>query len=47
MTFRGFAYRLAYVILFTWIVGSIIDSVWWGIYFALVPLAFYEVVRPR
>jgi hypothetical protein len=47
MTLRGFILRLVYVALFTWVVGSIIDSFWLGLYFALMPFVFYEMVRPR
>ena len=47
MTLRGFILRLIYVVLFTWIVGSIIESFWWGLYFALVPIFFHELLRPR
>jgi hypothetical protein len=47
MSLRGFTYRFAYVILFTWIVGSINDSFGWALYFALLPFAFYEMLRPR
>ena len=47
MTFRGFIIRLVYVALFTWIVGSINDSFGWALYFALLPFAFYEMLRPR
>ena len=47
MTFRGFLIRLVYVILLTWIVGSLIDSPGWGLYYALLPVALYEMVRPR
>ncbi len=47
MTFRGFIFRLIYVVLFTWIVGSIIESFGWGLYFALVPIFFHEALRPR
>ena len=47
MTFRVFTCRLAYVILFTWIVGSIFDSFGWALYFALLPFTFYELFRFR
>ena len=47
MTFRGFILRLVFVALFTWIVGSIIESFAWGLYFALVPIFFHETLRPR
>lgn len=47
MTVRGFAYRLAYIVLFTWIFGSIFDSPGWALYFALLPFAFYEMLRCR
>ena len=47
MTFRGFIIRLVYVALFTWIVGSINDSFWAALIWALIPLWFYEVLRPR
>jgi hypothetical protein len=47
MTLRGFFFRLIYVVLFTWIIGSIIDSFGWGLYFTLMPMFFYEVLRPR
>ena len=47
MTFRGFLFRLIYVVLFTWVVGSIIDSFGFALYLALLPFFFYEMVRPR
>ena len=47
MTFRGFAYRFAYIVLFTWIVGSIFDSFGWALYFALLPFTIYEACRFR
>ena len=47
MTLRGFTYRFAYVVLFTWIVGSINDSFWVALIWALIPLWFYEMLRPR
>jgi hypothetical protein len=47
MTFRGFLVRLVYVALFTWIVGAIIESFSWGLYFAILPFLFWEMLRPR
>ena len=47
MTFRGFLFRTITILLTTWILGSINDSVWLGLYFAVLPFAFYEMVRPR
>ena len=47
MTFRGFLLRTITILLTTWILGSIIDSVWWGLYYAVVPFIIYEMVRPR
>jgi len=47
MTIRSFAYRLAYIVLFTWIVGSIFDSFGWALYFALLPFTLYEVFQLR
>ena len=47
MTFCGFIFRLVYVTLFTWIVGAIIGSLGWGLYFELLPFFFYEMLRPR
>jgi hypothetical protein len=47
MTFRGFILRLVYVTLFTWVVGSIYESFGWALYFALMPIFFHEMVRPR
>jgi len=47
MTFRNFAYSLAYIVLFTWIVGSIFDSIGWALYFALVPFVVVAAVTRR
>ena len=47
MTVRGFVNRLVYLVLFTWILGSIFDSVGWALYFAFVLLTIYEVFRDR
>ena len=47
MNFRGFLFRLITILLTTWILGAIIESFWWGFYFAVVPFFFYEMVRPR
>ena len=47
MTFRGFIFRLVTVALITWILGAIIGSFGWGLYFALLPFFFYEMLRPR
>lgn len=47
MTLRGFLLRLVLVTLLTWIVGSIIDSFGWGLYFALLPFLYWEMLRPR
>ena len=47
MTFRGFTFRLVTVLLFTWIVGSIVESFGWALYFALLPFLYYEMLRPR
>lgn len=47
MTICGFAYRLAYIVLFTWVVGSITGSPGWALYFALLPFTFYELFRFR
>lgn len=47
MTFYGFRIRLILVTLFTWIVGSIVDSFAWALYWALCLVFLYEVLRPR
>ncbi len=47
MTLRGFLFRLITILLTTWILGSIFDSFWFGLYLAVVPFAFYEAVRQR
>ena len=47
MSFRGFLFRTITILLTTWILGSIIDSFWFGLYLAVVPFAFYEMMRPR
>lgn len=47
MTFDNYAYSLAYIIVFTWIVGSITDSPGWALYFALLPFVFVAVVSGR
>lgn len=47
MSFRGFLIRLVVIALTTWIVGAIIESFGWGLYFALLPFAFWEMLRPR
>jgi len=47
MTIRDFAYSIAYIALFTWIVGSITDSPGWALYFALLPFVFVAVVSGK
>lgn len=47
MTFRGFKIRLLLVATFTWVVGAIVDSFGWALYWALFLLFLYEVIRPR
>ena len=47
MTFRGFKIRLILVALFTWVVGAIVDSFGWALYWALFLVWLYEMVRPR
>jgi hypothetical protein len=47
MTFRGFIIRLVLTALFTWVVGSIVESFGWALYFALSLIGFHEAVRPR
>jgi hypothetical protein len=47
MTFRGFKIRLLLIATFTWVVGAIVDSFGWALYWALLLLFLYEVIRPR
>jgi hypothetical protein len=47
MTFSGFIKRIVFVCLLTWILVAFIDSFGWALYFALLPVAFYEALRPR
>jgi hypothetical protein len=47
MTFRGILIRLVVIAMTTWVVGAIMESFGWGLYFALLPFAFYEMLRPR
>lgn len=47
MTFRGFKIRLLLIATFTWVVGAIVDSFGWALYWALFLLFLYEVLRPR
>jgi hypothetical protein len=47
MTFHGFLIRLVVVALTTWILGAIIESFGWGLYFALLPFLIWEMLRPR
>jgi hypothetical protein len=47
MTFRGFKIRVVLVATFTWVVGAIVDSFGWALYWALLLLFLYEVLRPR
>ncbi|QTN34162.1 hypothetical protein HZ994_18165 [Akkermansiaceae bacterium] len=47
MSLRGFLFRLIIILLLTWIIGSITESFWAGLYFAVVPFLFYEMVRLR
>ena len=47
MTFRGFLIRLVYLAITTWVVGALIESFWTAFIWALTPLWFYEVLRPR
>ena len=47
MTLRGILFRLFAILLLTWIIGSITESFWAGLYFAVVPFAFYEMLRHR
>ena len=47
MSFRGFLIRLVVIALTTWILGSIIESFGWALYFALLPFLYWEMLRPR
>ena len=47
MSFRGLILRLVYVALFTWIVGAIVESFWAALVWALIPIWFHEILRPR
>jgi hypothetical protein len=47
MTFRGFKIRLLLIGTFTWVVGAIVDSFGWALYWVLFLLFLYEVIRPR
>lgn len=47
MTFRGFKIRLLLIVTFTWVVGATVDSFGWALYWALLLLFLYEVLRPR
>ena len=46
MSFRGFLFRFITISLGTWIIGSF-TSLWFGLYLAVLPFAFYELIRPR
>lgn len=47
MSFGGFLFRIISILLITWIIGSIIGSFWWGLYFAVAPVILYKMMRPR
>jgi len=47
MTFKGFIVRLVAIALITWILGAIIESFVAGLYFALLPFIFHEMLRSR
>ncbi|QTN31186.1 hypothetical protein HZ994_02200 [Akkermansiaceae bacterium] len=47
MTLHGFLLQLVIILLLTWIIGSITESGWCGLYLAVVPFAFYEMLRTR
>jgi hypothetical protein len=47
MTFRGFKIRIVLVATFTWVVGAIVDSFEWALFWAAFVLFLYEVLRPR
>jgi hypothetical protein len=47
MSFHGFLIRLVVVALTTWIFGAVIESFGWGLYFALLPFLYWEMLRPR
>jgi len=47
MTPRSFLLRLIFIAMFTWIIGSLTESSWEGLYLAVLPFLFYEMLRPR
>lgn len=47
MTLRGFNIRLVLVVLFTWVVGSIVENFGLALCWALFLVWLYEMVRPR
>ncbi len=47
MSFSSVLLRSITILLTTWILGSIIDSFWWGLYFAVGPFIVYDMVRSR
>lgn len=47
MTICGLLARFVIVTLLTWIIGAIIESFAWGLYFALLPFIFWELLRRR
>ena len=39
--------RLFIIVLLTWFIGANIDSFGWGLFYALLPFIFFEMLRPR
>lgn len=47
MTLKGFVRRLVFVTIVAWYLALVTDEVGWSIYFALLPVIVYEMIRPR
>jgi hypothetical protein len=39
--------RLFIIVLLTWVIGAIIGSFEWGLFYALAPFIFWEMLRRR
>ena len=46
MTFRGFLNRIFIIALLTWLLVGF-TGLGWAVYFALMPIAYYEMLRQR
>jgi len=47
MTFKGLLRRIVFTGVLLFLIHGLVGELGWSLYFALTPLFFYEILRPR